>query len=818
MSQRNKENIIPKDFNLFNIEQNPLSLKGISSITKKNLSLLNSKYNFNRNQNRGMLNYSRKSFDNLLNKNNSKEFKRFNTQINVKKMNLKNKIPNHPENYDNNFILAKKNKLYGQNLNNNEQINYLTTNNNLQLNSDNFAKKIQLKFNQNIHHLKKYKITTNKIKRNNHIFLNKNDNNNFDNSKMMYNNLTNYKKNNIIFQKKIEDDTLYKSNLNYTMPISYIHPNQFIENNNTNINQENRINKTNNIIKLNKFNNTKVNSERKQSNQNQKKLKINKNVFKSNSKIEKKMRIIMKSKEKDADLSWDYGTNLLNKNKNNNFYKKSKSGIIPKNFHSERKIQISKRNQYQKEEEASDKEIDEIVDELELLFGSNEKNNKTFIEKGKNLLDDSSNLSELADDILKINPDQEIDDINIQETVPSTSNPDIDGVFDSSNNNILNMNNIGFNNPFGEQKMPNAKSYIVNNIYISSNEMKNKNNKLDNDINYNFFVVNEFNNTNNNIKNNINNNIPSLVTKTYKSPFIGGNMNTKINNQDINEIEDSEMNVDFTLFKKEQNCKVNQVINVDSDYSNNINNKINEENFISNNFNKENNFENQNNLNQQQNKKKFHEVIFSDSILRDILSSHKNTPSNNNLEIKEENIINKKNSYNEFIKGNSINNFNNENKHLGENNNNSALFDLQIKNNFFSENLEIKDNKINNSSKKLFSKKPKKHILFNLNNNIYIKFKSEDLITNSQVTDENGQILNYKEKNMDVYNSELKLANPKPIIKAFKENEIKINKEYIYVENLPERQILPDLYDEFEEQDLKSLEKSLERSVDKILH
>ena len=62
-------------------------------------------------------------------------------------MNLKNKIPNHPENYDNNFILAKKNKLYGQNLNNNEQINYLTANNNLQLNSDNFAKKIQLKFN-----------------------------------------------------------------------------------------------------------------------------------------------------------------------------------------------------------------------------------------------------------------------------------------------------------------------------------------------------------------------------------------------------------------------------------------------------------------------------------------------------------------------------------------------------------------------------------------------------------------------------------------------------------------------------------------------
>ena len=40
MSQRNKENIIPKDFNLFNIEQNPLSLKGISSITKKKFKFI----------------------------------------------------------------------------------------------------------------------------------------------------------------------------------------------------------------------------------------------------------------------------------------------------------------------------------------------------------------------------------------------------------------------------------------------------------------------------------------------------------------------------------------------------------------------------------------------------------------------------------------------------------------------------------------------------------------------------------------------------------------------------------------------------------
>ena len=210
-------------------------------------------------------------------------------------------------------------------------------------------------------------------------------------------------------------------------------------------------------------------------------------------------------------------------------------------------------------------------------------------------------------------------------------------------------------------------------------------------------------------------------------------------------------------------------------------------------------------------------MIFSDSILRDILSSHKNTPSNNNLEILEENKFNNNNNI-RLSNEKKNDNFNYGNEYIQENNNNSALFDLKNKNIYFSQNFEIKDSNINNPFIKSSSKKSKKHVLFNLNNNIYIKFKNDDLITDSHVTKGDGQIYNYKEKNMDLYNSELKLANPKPIIKSFKENEIKINKDYIFVENLPERQILPDLYDEFEEQDLKSLEKSLERSVDKILH
>ena len=74
------------------------------------------------------------------------------------------------------------------------------------------------------------------------------------------------------------------------------------------------------------------------------------------------------------------------------------------------------------------------------------------------------------------------------------------------------------------------------------------------------------------------------------------------------------------------------------------------------------------------------------------------------------------------------------------------------------------------------------------------------------------------EKDMNVYKAELKLVKPASIIKKFLLNEIKVDNEYVMKENLSEKQILPELYDEFEEDDIKSLEKSLEKSVDKILH
>ena len=56
---------------------------------------------------------------------------------------------------------------------------------------------------------------------------------------------------------------------------------------------------------------------------------------------------------------------------------------------------------------------------------------------------------------------------------------------------------------------------------------------------------------------------------------------------------------------------------------------------------------------------------------------------------------------------------------------------------------------------------------------------------------------------------------PKPCIKPFNEKEIKMNEKYLLAENLKEEDIIPDLYEE-DEEDIKSLGQSLEKSIDKI--
>ena len=810
-----KQDDYRNNLDLLNFENNPFSLKEIPSLNKKNFGLLNTaNHNSTRNHKNIILKNARKSFDNLLNNIPQKKLKRFNTQKNVKTINYINTIPKFSSNIENDFILAKKNNLYENNKNNNGQMNILNNNNNLESNEDIFAKKIKSKLNKNFRQVKNYKIIINKNEnyKPNIYYINGNNNNLNNNIEKKI--LDKFNENNIHIRKKISNDKLNNFDMNLTTPNSYdsyIKGKEFKSENLTEKKNLNQNIDNKNLLKLKKG---KIFKNIKFMNQKRPKMGNNKNITQKQY-SESKSKILNRFNQMKNDLSFSYGTNINEKLNNVNNYRKFKSGIAHYNFLSEKKVSTTNNNNI---DDVSDEEIDEIVGYLDIYIENEDKRNKTFIENEPKLLNESIDLSDLADDMMKLLPEQESDDINKQSTVPSTSNHESDAIYDGSNNNV-NMNNIKINIPLNASKIKNTRPAIVNNFYTSSSEINNKSNKNENNINYNLFVVNEYNNTNNDTNNNIkndiyenNSSISKLINKTYKSPFIIGNMKNKINSSDINEIEGSEKNMEFNEIKK-NNQKID-IINLNLNYSNNIN--INNKNIynteIKPNLNKMNNQTN-NNLNSNIKKnstKNIKERKFSDSILRDLLSSHKNTPSiNNNIQMSDKNnLIN--------ITNNNIDNENNNFDEIVFFDENMIPNELKKKNKYLYKNNKDSKKIINNPIKKFSPKKKKKHISFNLDNNIYIIFGSEDLITNSQVTDKNGQIFEHIEKNMIIYNEELKRIKPKSIIKKFSSNEIGINKEYIFVENLQEKQILPDLYDEFEEQDIKSLEKCLEKSVDKI--
>ena len=490
----------------------------------------------------------------------------------------------------------------------------------------------------------------------------------------------------------------------------------------------------------------------------------------------------------------------------------------------------------------------------------------------KGFSDDS--LSVIAGDIIKTFQETENDDLNFQETVPSSSNPEIDGIT-SNNTDIQFNNNIESQKKIIYETKSTIKPTIVNNFFISNSGEQNNNNSLNKDINYNLFVVNEYNNKINT------NNIPTLFTKTYKSPNIlrVGKNNQKQNNiNDFDVSENDDFNENRNNVLSNNNIINNQNIIVGLNYSNqnnnlitsNITNKFNNNEQVNpNNFNPKkesliendknniveknnhkyninqniNNIQikrlNSNNLLDKNLKKNSNEMNEAFLNLKDLLSSKKN---NNNIEVIKEN----NNSFNESDKKyllknklknigkNNIENINNFSYNKSNNNNNITYQNNDKnnikritnnmapinKNNYFKTNINLNRKSI----PKIKSKtdltqnniliKNKRHISFNLNNNILIKFKKDDLITNSEIITQTGEIYIQPKKNIN----ELKLIKPKPIIKTFLSKDIKINKDYILVENLPERQILPDLYDDFEEEEIKSLEKSLERPTDKILH
>ena len=116
--------------------------------------------------------------------------------------------------------------------------------------------------------------------------------------------------------------------------------------------------------------------------------------------------------------------------------------------------------------------------------------------------------------------------------------------------------------------------------------------------------------------------------------------------------------------------------------------------------------------------------------------------------------------------------------------------------------------------------KQRRRIKINLDENLYYHYQKDSSLEDLY------QVYNNKNKEMpekmkcimdlDDYMKIIKgKITPKPCIKSFNEKEIKMNEKYLLAENLTEEDIIPDLNEE-DEEDIKSLGQSLEKSIDKI--
>ena len=117
-------------------------------------------------------------------------------------------------------------------------------------------------------------------------------------------------------------------------------------------------------------------------------------------------------------------------------------------------------------------------------------------------------------------------------------------------------------------------------------------------------------------------------------------------------------------------------------------------------------------------------------------------------------------------------------------------------------------------------KKIKRHIEIKEDLNLYFQYKIESSFDDVYLVSNNEKFENFEEKksnmNLNDYIQKLKVnITPNPCIKPFDEKSIKMNEKYVLAEDLREEEIIPDLYEE-DEEDIKSLGQSLEKSIDKI--
>ena len=302
--------------------------------------------------------------------------------------------------------------------------------------------------------------------------------------------------------------------------------------------------------------------------------------------------------------------------------------------------------------------------------------------------------------------------------------------------------------------------------------------------------------------------------------------------------------IKLTQKNKISKTNINNIDNID-----NINNKDNNIN------------ENMSNIKNTK-KKKIKSLIIPMNINNLIISNHKfikNSDNNNNNYIIYNNNINNIKDKTEEIKSEKKNIVNfipiSQNKKISQNlnlkkfgKNNNIPIPYKNNNNNIVEEKKEKINNIKNENKNEIKKEENKsknnesndddfsmidqimknveneeknkktrHINFNLENNIFIYYKSKDLITKNIIYKGNEKIKldDNDEKKMDLYYALLKSKTKfNPIIKHFNKNEIKINKDYVLNEDLEEYEILGDLYNIFYSKDINDLDNKLKKSMD----
>ena len=122
-------------------------------------------------------------------------------------------------------------------------------------------------------------------------------------------------------------------------------------------------------------------------------------------------------------------------------------------------------------------------------------------------------------------------------------------------------------------------------------------------------------------------------------------------------------------------------------------------------------------------------------------------------------------------------------------------------------------------------KKMKRNIKIDLDRNYYFNFLVGDLLKFCQVRKGiNNIIENYEEKKDlkdDIYQTRLNLEI-KPIIKKFDKKDIKVDDKYSLRENMNEEDIVPELYDDINEEEkdqiINGIATSLRSSIDKSIN